>query len=81
MLATNYTDGISTAAAGLKDPDAFLRRIDLSLTGGTLEPETIQIIREAMLRFQNDSVWPWVKYRLSTGLYLVMTSPEMAVLH
>jgi uncharacterized protein (DUF1800 family) len=62
------------------DPDALLRRLDLVLTGGTLRPRTFQIIREAMLRLGRNSTWDWPKERMTAAIYLIVTSPEFAVL-
>jgi uncharacterized protein (DUF1800 family) len=61
------------------DPDALLRRLDLVLTGGTLEPETFQIIREALQRIGPNSVWEWPRDRLKLAIYLIVSSPEFAV--
>jgi uncharacterized protein (DUF1800 family) len=61
------------------DPDPLLRRLDLVLTGGTLEPEQFQIIREAMLRIPPGS-WEWHRQRLNLAIYLIVTSAEFNVL-
>lgn len=61
------------------DPDPLLRRLDLVLTGGTLEPEQFQIIREAMLRIPPGS-WKWHQERLNLAIYLIVTSAEFNVL-
>ena len=50
------------------------------LTGGTLRPRNFQIIRETMLRFGRNSTWDWPKERLTAAIYLIVTSPEFAVL-
>ncbi len=63
------------------DPDPLLRRLDLVLTGGTLEPETYRIIREALARIGPGSGWEWPKNRLKLAIYLIVTSPEFAVQH
>jgi len=60
------------------DPDPLLRRLDLALTGGTLRPQTLQIIREAMNRV-GPGHWEWPKHRLRLAIYLIVTSPEFAV--
>jgi uncharacterized protein (DUF1800 family) len=62
-----------------KDPDALIRRLDLVLTGGTLEPRNFQIIREALARIGPNSQWDWPKSRLKLAIYLILTSPEFAV--
>jgi uncharacterized protein (DUF1800 family) len=61
------------------DPDPLIRRLDLVLTGGTLEPESFQIIREALERI--DSGWEWPENRLKLAIYLIVCSPEFAVQH
>lgn len=63
------------------DPDPLIRRLDLALTGGTLEPRTFQIIREALARIGPGSQWEWPKSRLKLAIYLIVTSPEFAVQH
>jgi len=63
------------------DPDPLLRRLDLVLTGGTLDPETFQIIREAMARIGPGSGWEWPEIRLKLAIYLIVSSPEFAVQH
>ncbi len=61
------------------DPDALIRRLDLTLTGGTLSPPQFQIIREAMLRL-NPPTWQWHRERLRLAIYLIVTSPDFNVL-
>ena len=61
------------------DPDPLIRRLDLVLTGGTLEPESFQIIREGMMRV--NSGWDWPDNRLKLAIYLIVCSPEFAVQH
>jgi hypothetical protein len=61
------------------DPDQLIRRLDLTLTGGTLSPKQHQIIREAMLRIDT-STWQWHRERLRMAIYLITTSPEFNVL-
>jgi uncharacterized protein (DUF1800 family) len=61
------------------DPDPLLRRLDLALTGGTLSPRQLQIIREAMLRVGPPS-WQWHRERLRLAIYLIVTSAEFNVL-
>jgi uncharacterized protein (DUF1800 family) len=61
------------------DPDALLRRLDLTLTGGTLSPRQFQIAREAMLRVSTGS-WKWHRERLRLAIYLIVTSPDFNVL-
>jgi uncharacterized protein (DUF1800 family) len=63
------------------DPDPLLRRLDLVLTGGTLAPESFQIIREALSRIGPGSGWEWPRDRLKLAIYLIVSSPEFAVQH
>ncbi len=59
------------------DPDPLIRRLDLALTGGTLSPLTLQLVRENMHRTTGG--WQWHKERLRTAIYLVMNSADFAV--
>lgn len=61
------------------DPDPLIRRLDLVLTGGTLDPESFQTIREALVRVDNG--WGWPENRLKLAIYLIVCSPEFAVQH
>jgi uncharacterized protein (DUF1800 family) len=64
------------------DPDPLLRRLDLVLTGGTLTPQSFQIIREALTRIgPGSNIWDWHKVRLKLAVYLIVCSPEFAVQH
>jgi hypothetical protein len=62
------------------DPDPLLRRLDLVLTGGTLSPPQFQIIREALQRVGQNSVWQWPEQRLMLSIYLIVNSPDFCVL-
>jgi uncharacterized protein (DUF1800 family) len=61
------------------DPDPLLRRLDLTLTGGTLSAKQFQIIREAMLRI-NSPTWQWHRERFRLAVYLITTSADFNVL-
>lgn len=63
------------------DPDPLIRRLDLALTGGTLEPESFQIIHEALARIGPGSGWEWPESRLKLAIYLIVCSPEFSVQH
>jgi len=63
----------------VNDLDTLLRRLDFSLTGGTLTPREFQIIREAVGRIHS-GLWEWEKERVYLAVYLVATSPEFAVM-
>lgn len=71
-------DGQTTVAP--LDPDPLIRRLDLVLTGGTLEPESFQIIREALARIGPGN-WDWHEHRLKLAIYLIICSTEFAVQH
>jgi hypothetical protein len=62
------------------DPDPLIRRLDLALTGGTLTPQSFQIIREALARI-GPGGWDWHEDRLKLAIYLIVCSPEFAVQH
>ncbi|MCW1923636.1 DUF1800 family protein [Luteolibacter arcticus] len=62
------------------DPDPLLRRLDLVLTGGTLTPQSFQIIREALARI-GPGGWDWHENRLKLAIYLIVCSPEFSVQH
>ena len=63
------------------DPDPLIRRLDLVLTGGTLDPESFRIIREALARIGPGSGWEWPENRLKLAIYLIVCSPEYSVQH
>jgi uncharacterized protein (DUF1800 family) len=78
LSSQSIADGNNSA---VYDPDALIRRLDMALTGGTLEPETFQIIREAVVKMRLNSVWVWPRARVNLAIYLIMNSPEMNVAH
>ena len=61
------------------DADALLRRIDLALTGGMLDPREFQIIRETLARIDS-SHWEYDLERVRFAIYMVVNSPNFAVL-
>jgi hypothetical protein len=84
-LATEMLMNAGTVAAGDHyppgpplDPDPLIRRMDLALTGGMLDPRTFQVIREGMMRIGTGN-YDWHIKRLQLGIYLIVTSPEFAV--
>jgi uncharacterized protein (DUF1800 family) len=60
------------------DVPALLRRLDLVLTGGTLDPVQHQTIREAVEAI-NSTHWDWKRERIFTAIYLIATLPETAI--
>jgi hypothetical protein len=79
-LPTLDFDADGQTAVQPLDPDPLIRRLDLALTGGTLEPGSFQIIREALARIGPGS-WDWHEHRLKLAIYLIICSPEFAVQH
>jgi uncharacterized protein (DUF1800 family) len=63
----------------VEDVPALLRRLDLILTGGTLPPEQHQVIREAVQQIES-SMWEWKLERVRMAIYLIVSSPEFAIL-
>ncbi len=61
------------------DTDALIRRLDLSLMGGTMSPQLFQIIRESIPRLASPS-WQWHRERLRLAITLIVTSAEFNVL-
>lgn len=60
------------------DIPALMRRLDLVLTGGTLDPVQHQTIREAVESI-NSTHWDWQHERIYTAIYLIATLPETAI--
>lgn len=64
----------------LMDTDPLLRRLDMSLMGGTMSPQMFQSIREAVDRVKPNGVsWLWHRERLRLLLTLIVTSAEFNV--
>lgn len=62
------------------DPDPLLRRLDLVLTGGMLQPQSFQLIREAMMQIGPASGYEWPRRRLDLAVYLIISSAEFSIL-
>jgi uncharacterized protein (DUF1800 family) len=60
------------------DVPALMRRLDLVLTGGTLDPIQHQNIREAVEAIDS-TFWDWQNERLYLAIYLISTLPECAI--
>ncbi|MCB1090601.1 MAG: DUF1800 family protein [Verrucomicrobiae bacterium] len=60
------------------DVPALMRRLDLALTGGTLDPVQHQTIREAVEAIDS-TYWDWKRERIFTAIYLISTLPEVAI--
>ncbi len=65
----------------LMDSDPLLRRLDMTLTGGTLTPRQFQIIRESIdrVRPSGGTSHNWHRERLRLAIYLIVTSAEFNV--
>ena len=61
------------------DPDALLRRLNLSLAAGALSPPELQIIREAITRIDSSVTSAWALERVRAAVWLITNSPEAAV--
>ncbi|MFN0077739.1 MAG: DUF1800 family protein [Prosthecobacter sp.] len=69
------------SAANLLDSDALIRRLDLSLMGGTMSPRLFQTIRESIDRVKPPNTsWRWHRERLRLLISLIVTSAEFNVL-
>jgi hypothetical protein len=55
-----------------------MRRLDLVLTGGTLDPIHHRMIRESTEAI-NDTFWEWRRERVWNAIYLICTLPEYAI--
>ncbi len=65
----------------LLDTDALLRRLDLSLLGGTMSPRLFQAIRESVDRVKPPNTsWKWHRERLRQLITHLVTSAEFNVL-
>jgi uncharacterized protein (DUF1800 family) len=60
------------------DVPALMRRLDLVLMGGGLDPMQHQIIRE-FIESIDANYWDWKKERVWNAIYLMSTLPEYAV--
>jgi len=59
--------------------DGLIRRLDLSLMYGQLSPREFQLIRESVARIHS-GLWLWDQERVYLTIYLMVTSPEFAVM-
>ena len=63
----------------VNDLDTLIRRIDLALLCGNLSPREFQIVRESVERIHS-GLWEWDQERVYLAIYLLVTSPECAVM-
>ena len=61
-----------------QDIPALMRRLDLVLTGGMLDPLHHQIIRETVESI-DETFWDWKKERIYMAIYLISTLPDHAI--
>ena len=69
---------LAADVAFYNDVPALMRRLDMTLTGGTLPNEQHQIIREAVEQI-NSTMWDWKNERIRTAIYLIAGAPEFGV--
>ncbi len=62
------------------DPDALLRRLNLSLAAGQLTPTELQLIREAIIRIDSSVDANWQLQRVRAAIWLIINSPETATM-
>jgi hypothetical protein len=69
------------SVANLMDSDPLIRRLDMSLLGGTMSPRLFQTIRESIDRIKPpDTSWEWHRQRLRLLITLIVTSAEFNVM-
>ncbi|MGV3664405.1 MAG: DUF1800 family protein [Prosthecobacter sp.] len=69
------------SVANLMDSDALVRRLDMSLMGGTMSPRLFQTIRESVDRVKPPNTsHRWHRERLRLVINLIVTSAEFNVM-
>jgi uncharacterized protein (DUF1800 family) len=76
----NTRADLSPEIALAGDPDALLRRLNLSLAAGLLSPTELQIIREAITRIDSSVAGNWQLERVRAAIWLIINSPETATI-
>ncbi len=82
LVIPDYTTEIALAS----DPDRLIQRLNLLLTYGNLSTTQHRIIREALERITLDTHGPdgyesdYLRTRVETAVYLIITSPEFCIL-
>lgn len=82
LVIPDYTAEIALAT----DPDRLIQRLNLLLTYGNLSTTQHRIIREALERITLDTHGPegyetdYLRTRVETAVYLIITSPEFCIL-
>ncbi len=75
----NLTHELTFVAGATPDIDALIRRLDLVLTYGSLDPRQWQIIRDCVLRIST-ATYDYQNERIRAAIYLIVTSPDYCVL-
>ena len=63
----------------VNDPDAMVRRLDMCMTYGRLEPRNFQLIAEAVKKI-GSGVWQWQNERVYMAIFLMTMTPEFSIL-
>ena len=80
-VGTAVTLDISQLTPLAKDPEVLINKLDVLLTHGNLSEETRNIIRTALEQITHDVLWSYyLEYRVKMALYLIMISPDYAIL-
>jgi hypothetical protein len=80
-VGTAVTLDISKLTPLAKDPEVLINKLDVLLTHGELSDETRQIILTALEHIRHDTLWSYyLEYRVKMALYLLMISPDYAIL-
>ena len=80
-VGTAVTLDISKLTPLAKDPEVLINKLDLLLTHGALSDETRLIIITALDYIKHDTLWSYyLEYRVKMALYLIMISPDYAIL-
>ncbi|MCF6171396.1 MAG: DUF1800 domain-containing protein [Bacteroidales bacterium] len=81
VVGTAVTIDISQLTPLAKDPEVLVNKLDVLLTHGGLSDETRYIILTALDYMRHDNLWSYyLEYRVKMALYLIMISPDYAIL-
>lgn len=81
IVPAGFINQDTPSVANLMDSDPLIRRLDMSLLGGTMSPRLFQIIRESIDRVKPPNTsWEWHRERLRLLITLIVTSAEFNVL-
>ncbi len=80
-VGTAVTLDISKLVPLAKDPEVLVNKLDVLLTHGGLSDDTRLIIITALEYIKHDTLWSYyLEYRVKMALYLIMISPDYAIL-